>query len=367
MISQEKTYTPVAVCTDHLTDAHLLDRIGPALTSGRCSFCARSSRSRPIVVDLRLLASIVMDGVAEKYEQKSHYRKGISAAQAIEEVCSGAVEPPVVRAVKSCADPGTWHRRDTRGEGTGPAIEPWPMFRDRIQHEQRFTLLSGPARIAMLDMVSAVIEQLELIRMLPAGHQVWRGRMHRYTSRPGFVAATIGTAPRDKAAANRMSPAGVSVFYGSADVTTAVAEISAHDPRPYAAVAAFELTRPIAVIDLAHTLRPPSVFHPQYRSLLGPVEFIRAFSADMSKPVRLDGREHSAYVPTQLLTEYFRWLSPLQVEGIVFRSSQNDGINYGLFTGPEGCVDAHAVDTAAMLRLQPQTELVVDRIDRPKH
>ncbi|WP_165956230.1 RES family NAD+ phosphorylase [Streptomyces hainanensis] len=218
----------------------------------------------------------------------------------------------------------------------------------------------------MLDGISAVLEQLGLVRALPTGHQVWRGRMRRDTAEPGYVAATIGSTPQDRATANRMSPAGVSMFYGSADVETAVAEISAHDPRPYAAVAAFELVRPVPVIDLSAIPASPRAFVRDSATLLQQVDFIRSFTADLSQPVALDGGEHTAYVPTQVLTEYFRWLSPLHVEGIVFRSAQNGGVNYALFTGPEGCVDAAADGPDAMLRLQPGTELVVARAIREK-
>ncbi|MFD4867510.1 RES domain-containing protein [Streptomyces sp. NPDC058412] len=58
-----------------------------------------------------------------------------------------------------------------------------------------------------------------------------------------------------------------------------------------------------------------------------------------------------AYVPTQVLTEYFRCLSPLSVDGTAFRSAHNGGVNYVLFTGPEGCVDPGAETSCAMLRL----------------
>ncbi|CAG6394076.1 RES family NAD+ phosphorylase [Streptomyces cocklensis] len=359
--------TAMDVCTDHLSEPRLRERIGSALTSDRCSFCGRTSRSLPIAADLRVLASVVMEAVQERYERRSPFLRGLPSATVVEEVCSGAMEPAVLRAVLGLVGTGMWQRRGEHNRSAGPVLEPWSAFRDRIRDERRYTVLSDSVATTVLDTVSAVIEKLELVRTLPAGHQVWRGRMQTDTSAPGFVAATIGSAPRDKAAANRMSPAGVPVFYGSADITTTVAEISAHDPRPYAAVAAFELIRPVSVIDLSGELSPPSLFDPEHHALLGPVEFIRAFSADMSRPVRLDGRDHSAYVPTQVLTEYFRWLSPLQVEGIVFRSAQNDGVNYALFTGPEGCVDADAVGSTAMLRLQPDTELVVRRIGGPRY
>lgn len=357
-----------SVCLNHVIDGHLRRHLGFSLTSGNCSFCDQIDPAVPLTADFDRLATSVMTGVHEKYERMDKPEQGIPTDVAVEDVCHGALDPEVTRAVQAWAQPASWRLRALlqHGEQGGVVLEPWPVFRDRVTHQRRFTLLASIAlheqsQLAMLDGVSAALEQMGLVRTLPVGHQVWRGRMRTDTNAPNYVAATIGSTPHDRAAANRMSPAGVSMFYGSADVETAVAEISAHDPRPYAAAAAFELARPIPVIDLSVTPASPSVFVPNSRALLHQVEFIRAFAADLSKPVVLDGREHTAYVPTQVLTEYFRWLSPLHVEGIVFRSAQNGGLNYALFTGPEGCIDAGAAQQDAMLRLQPGTELVVAR------
>jgi hypothetical protein len=356
------------VCLNHVIDNHLRCRLGLSLTSRNCSFCDQMDPTAPMAVDFDRLAGSVMAGVHEKYERLDKPERGIPTDVVVEDICRGALDPQVTRVVQAWAQPASWRLRALlqQGEQDGVVLEPWPAFRDRVTHQRRFTLLADVAlhvqsQLAMLDGVSAVLEQLGLVRTLPAGHQVWRGRMRTDTTPPNYVAATIGSTPRDRAAANRMSPAGVSMFYGSADVETAVAEISAHDPRPYAAVAAFELVRPVPVIDLSVTPASPSVFAPNSGPLLHQVEFIRSFAADLSQPVVLDGREHTAYVPTQVLTEYFRWLSPLHVEGIVFRSAQNGGLNYALFTGPEGCIDTRADTPDAMLRLQPCTELVVAR------
>ncbi|GAA2359507.1 RES family NAD+ phosphorylase [Streptomyces cuspidosporus] len=368
MSSPDEDLSSRSVCLNHVIDHHLRRHLGPSLTSGHCSFCDQMDPTAPIAVDFDRLAQAVMAGVNEKYERLERAERGIPTGVVIEDVCRGALDPQVTRAVQAWAQPASWQLRAPLqpGEHDEVILEPWPAFRDRVTHQRRFTLLASmslheQSQLAALDGVSAALEQLGLVRTLSAGHQVWRGRMRTDTAQPGYVAATIGSTPQDRATANRLSPAGVSMFYGSADVETAVAEISAHDPRPYAAVAAFELVRPVSVIDLSIIPASPGAFSPNSRALLHQVEFIRSFATDLSQPVVLDGREHTAYVPTQVLTEYFRWLSPLRVEGIVFRSAQNDGVNYALFTGPEGCIDAHTDKPGAMLRLQPGTELVLAR------
>ncbi|MFG2873943.1 RES family NAD+ phosphorylase [Streptomyces sp. NPDC048337] len=357
-----------AVCMNHIDDKHLRHHLGAMMTASRCSFCTtRSLCGEPVAVGLHHLVHRVLGAVREKYRPTGVTGRGIGTARAVEDICQGAVEPRVTRALLQWTEPESWQLRETPNHQPGTVHTPWSLFRQQVGHHRRFTLLAGPDRhgapssVAMLDEVSAVVDRLGLVRTLPAGQQVWRGRMRRDPTPPGYAAADIGSTPLARATANRMSPVGVSMFYGSENVATVLAEITAHDPRPYAAVAAFELIRPIPVVDLATVPAAPSVFDPDRRSLIRSVGFMRSFSEDLSRPVTRDGHEHLAYVPTQVLTEYFRCLSPLSVDGIAFRSAHNGGVNYVLFTGPEGCVDPGAETSRAVLRLQPGTERVIAR------
>lgn len=355
-----------AVCMNHISDTHLRRHLSPMMTASHCSFCTTHSlRDGPVAVGIHLLARRVLDAVQDKYEHTHAPEGGISTAAAVEEVCRGAVEPRVTLLIRKWAEPASWKLREVPRQHA--AYAHWTGFRQQVSHQRRFTLLTGtgrhdvPSPLAMLDEVSAVVDRVGLVRTLPAGHQVWRGRMRAGAAPPNYAAADIGSTPPARATANRMSPAGVSMFYGSANVDTVLAEISAHDLRPYAAVAAFELIRPVSVVDLAVVPSVPSWFDPDRGTMTGPVEFIRSFSDDLSRPVARDGHEHLAYVPTQALTEYLRYLSPLSVDGISFRSAHNGGVNYVLFTGPDGCVDPGAETAQAMLRLQQGTERVVER------
>ncbi len=366
MTSPHRPFPSNAVCMNHIDDKHLRRYLGTRMALSHCSFCPKLSlQGEPVAVDLDFLMRRVLSAVQEQYERTAGSARGISTAVAIEEVCRGAVEPQVARALGERTKPASWQLRKIPRRHAIHAL--WADFRQQVSHQRRFTLLAGanrngaPSPVAMLDEVSAVVDRGGLVRTLPAGYRVWRGRMRRDASAPDYVAASIGSTPSARATSNRMSPAGVSMFYGSANVATVLAEISAHDPRPYAAVAAFELIRPVTVVDLAVTPAMPSLFDPDRMSLNALVEFIRSFSEDLSRPVARDGREHLAYAPTQVLTEYFRCLSPLSVDGITFRSTHNGGINYVLFTGPEGCVDPGGETPQAILRLKPGSERVLPR------
>jgi len=123
-----------------------------------------------------------------------------------------------------------------------------------------------------------------------------------------YDASTLGSPPLMRASANRMSPAGISMFYGCDDIPTVVAEIGSHTAKRFAVIGAFETTRLLQMINLAALPLVPSVFDPEQRKYYYELMFLHGFARDLRAPVALDGREHIEYVPTQVVTEYMRWL-----------------------------------------------------------
>jgi hypothetical protein len=71
--------------------------------------------------------------------------------------------------------------------------------------------------------------------------------------------------------------------------------------------------------------------------------------------VTLDGREHVEYVPTQIVTEYFRRVFPQEndgvVDGLLYRSSRRDGTCCVVFAKSSDVADA---DGEALLLLCEQ-------------
>jgi hypothetical protein len=68
------------------------------------------------------------------------------------------------------------------------------------------------------------------------------------------------------------------------------------------------------------------------------------FMKDFTSPIDKDGREHIDYVPTQVVSEYFRSYmktsAGTKVDGIIYPSAQNDKPCCVLFCGQEGCVSS---------------------------
>jgi RES domain len=95
------------------------------------------------------------------------------------------------------------------------------------------------------------------------------------------------------------------------------------------------------VLDLT-TLEPiPSLFSGQ-RHQRPILKFLHSFVRDLSKPIKKDGREHIEYVPTQIVTEYFRhsfvWYDGQRIRGILYPSSRKpSGTACVLFFTREEC------------------------------
>lgn len=155
-------------------------------------------------------------------------------------------------------------------------------------------------------------------------------------------AADLGPPPPEWASANRMSPAGISIFYGATDRATAIAEVGAHAAQRFVVTGEFRPRREIRLIDLTNLPALPSIFDAAAHREFFIVRFLQRFIHDITLPVELDGHEHIDYVPTQVFTEYFRYAFPGLVDGLMFPSAQGPGNNVVVFVGPDQCADAGA-------------------------
>ncbi|UQA95891.1 RES family NAD+ phosphorylase [Streptomyces halobius] len=73
----------------------------------------------------------------------------------------------------------------------------------------------------ILDRVGELVHEPGLITPLLAGYRICRAQSHKEPTVSG-AASRLDTAPREFAAqANRMSPAGIPMFYGAQDPETA--------------------------------------------------------------------------------------------------------------------------------------------------
>lgn len=154
-------------------------------------------------------------------------------------------------------------------------------------------------------------------------------------------AAELGVPPPRKRTAGRMNAAGVGAFYASFDLKTCIAEIRP----PVGSVimgAAFELIRPIVVLDttrFAKPIRNRSLFSPVFQERVHQWKFMKRFMNEISRPI-LPHDTNIDYVPSQAVSEYIhsqlkvpRGKNKVGIDGIIFASAQrpNTGLNIVLF------------------------------------
>lgn len=123
----------------------------------------------------------------------------------------------------------------------------------------------------------------------------------------------------------RMSPKGVSLFYGASTLALSQSEAVSTSGNDYFYTGLFHTTRPMVVLDLRRIRERLSIFDVPAEVFFS-MKFLQHFSEEISQPV---GNE-SEYAPTQFITNFFRNClykysqdgSKRPIEGILYDSSK---------------------------------------------
>ncbi|WP_405686272.1 HEPN-associated N-terminal domain-containing protein [Streptomyces sp. NBC_01387] len=251
-------------------------------------------------------------------------------------------------------------------------LDGWRRFSHEVMYRTRHVFWLAPSHqdeahlgggeipaAAILNTLGDLIPQADLIHEIPAGHHLWRARTH--DAEQDWSARDLGTAsPAQARHPNRMSPAGIPLFYGADNPTTAIQEVARHASGTTKLVtyAAFETTRSCWVTDFTRLGPIPTIFDtdraPLRRALMFLHEFVRRLSADAN------GHEHLTYVPTQIVTEYLLRVFGRErpIDGLVYASATSrDGRCTVLDIPQAHCLDPDGPepDAHVALRLVPGT------------
>ena len=222
----------------------------------------------------------------------------------------------------------------------------WKRFCQIVKHERRFFFTNygqksdadetlPPAQV--LERIFNYADTLDLFVPLAQGTRLYRAREGDYAVLA--TAQDLGPPPQALAnQANRMSPAGIVMFYASGSSKTALRETVHNIPAVYV-VGRFETQRTATILDMAKLPEVPSIFEEtsdtlayRPRSLL---TFLHQISVAISRPIARSAQVHIDYVPTQVVTEYVRSRSlrgSAAVDGIRYRSAVHPGyVSYVLF------------------------------------
>lgn len=265
-----------------------------------------------------------------------------------------------------CRTPSPFESEDHEG---WYAVGPWHHIAHELTHGRRF--FNDTARAFFEWLIGEALEAEDperlgtpaLVTMLDPGTAFYRSRIasgeleaRSFAENP---AVALGAAPKDRAANNRMSPAGVPLLYVSREIDTCIAEV-----RPSigdtVVVGRFHSMAPLKFFDftmLSRRLRhaPLSFFDPSYQKRSEHRLLLEYLHEELARPVRASDTE---YVVTQALAEFIRYDKKWAFDGIAFRSVQCEGgVNYVLFDrgAPEAMV---APDGRSTCRLAISTNAV---------
>ena len=137
----------------------------------------------------------------------------------------------------------------------------------------------------------------------------------------------LGAPPSRLAVRGRMNPQWISMFYGALDPDTCVAEI-APPVGSTAVIGAFAIVRKLRLLDLQALqelfVAEASLFDPEFHRLRDKSLFLKRLVDIMSQPV-LPNDEDYNYLPTQAVAEYLSQEIQLNLDGLIYPSSQRGG------------------------------------------
>ncbi len=260
----------------------------------------------------------------------------------------------------------------------------WRRFVEQVKHNSRYTFslikykpdpyedYDTPLPSKLLPKILSLINESEMRVVLKKGTAFYRARIVSKGEKVNDCAKDLGPPRKEDAVlSNRMSPAGIPMFYGALDKETAIEEIRAVKHTAVAVkkfqtikIARFVLLKEITVVDFSH--RQECCLFDENISIeeLNAKAFLNHFVRELSMPIKKDGREHIEYVPTQIVAEYLKYkchcigTAKKRIKGILYPSAQYAGVSSALFLHNEHCVDVGGNNSKAYLKL-----LHVDSID----
>lgn len=388
------------VCPNCIDDYAVREFIEENAVKEQCSYCSNRS-SDPTAAPLEDVIEFVLEGIWTEWDDPAScvgWEGGWVGAEVIDsdeliryrvglEYSNEEVLQDIINTIRD----REWCQRDPYGLRPEETLTfGWHSFCDQVKHHTRYIFfringdeseeqkylhdLDEIPLSKMLDRISYEMSRLEydvdIAKSLDIGTKLYRARIHRENVTLN-KARDVGTVPREKAKySNRMSPAGIPMFYGAFDPETALEETIDRiiEPGKVASIATFRTLQEIRILDLSELPRIPSLFDSERSHTRSSLTFMHGFVTDLSQPVTKDNLEHIDYVPTQVFTEYIRYLyrdiEGNNLLGIVYPSAKKaDGKSIVLFLENEHCCDEYQC-TVAKNGEGTITYLLLEKVER---
>ncbi|MBQ6305026.1 MAG: RES domain-containing protein [Bacteroidales bacterium] len=356
------------LCADHYQNKYLKKYISDNGAAGVCSYCGKHTK----VLDLSDFVEYVGGKLADWLEdidnaglflEKSFYDNDLEEIPGYQRA-SGYIAPDdasyyetnneVMDDFDLESDNSTLNKdlssclymeRKIRRDPTSMILSDelsyrWEQFCRLVKGERRYTFFKSPlfdladgqnsdnGLSDILSELGGVIHAAESI--IPAGTQLFRCRpANNGESVTKFEHITAP--PMSAAKTNRLSPVGISIFYGSFDNDTPYKETKNYETqqRDCYYLGSFHTNCDLSVVDLT-TLECDFWMDGLWQETL----FLKRFHKEITKAIMPEDEEVE-YVPSQIFTEYLRYLCKNKegaaYDGIIYSSSLTSQRNVALF------------------------------------
>jgi len=361
------------VCAKCFDDAALADFVSENAVEHECDYCGRKSKKKPIGISIDEVMEVIDEGIRSEWGHPDDEGVAYETAEGgyqgevldTYDLIYDKLENPFANdkladdVISSFTQQGAlWCQKDFYDLLPQDVLRyGWEKFVRVVKYSKRYLFSTDMGETDLwgrdqelppgkfLERLGEIITQIGLVRNLKSGSQIYRVRVH--DPKETFqTALDLGTPSAENARySNRMSPAGIPMFYGAFDEKTAVKETfdPTRNKNKVITVGQFRTAREFPVVDLTRVPSVPSIFDAAKRDSRPDIIFLNHFIRDLQASVTKDGREHIDYVPTQVVTEYIRHLYSHPdlgiVRGVLFRSARGKGECCVLFFHNEQCCD----------------------------
>lgn len=326
------------ICSSCIGDTYMKNWIEEnAQETCECSYCGKNAKC----VSMDSFMDKIMEAVEKRYGQADEVGAGWDSEDKeytvpvydkynfvwmINDYLQGSDE--VQYELENLIDDIIWCERDPYGiPNDKHELYSWHYFSNVVKSSSRYFFeMAGYDRfnellspMNTLDSIASTVKKLGLIKEMPVGEKFYRAHSLIKNEKIDYTSERLGAPPSKKAKANRMSAAGISVFYGTDDIKTAMKEVLQPNTDSFV-IAEFSNSQKIKYLDLTgiKNLTCPSFFDIDKSDIRDKISFLYELDKELVKYI--DSNEHIEYVPTQVFAEYFRTFE--QIDGIKYNSAK---------------------------------------------
>lgn len=352
------------ICSKHIKDYAIEGYIKEEGYIGTCYYCGDFIGRK--VVDFEELIEFMEKGIGYHYEDAAN-SMGYDSSEGgylgtthdtydlLRDVLEVEIDNNVFDDVLSALPDNAWCAVDPYGDNDADILKyHWEGMKRVIKHKARYSFLSLSTSSygdrfeisvqEMLDSIGELISKYKMLKPLTSKYQLIRCRQHKDKIGVRDIHEVLSP-PDDKVTfSNRMSPAGISMFYCAFSQSLAYKETidTLNKSCNIHSIGGFEVADKMNVIDFSRLPKLPSEFDLKKRDDYYPILFLKGFIDDLTKPIIRDGKQHIEYIPTQVITEYIRYVyskkNGTKIDGIIYPSAKSIVTQYPLKKRENACV-----------------------------